>query len=271
MARQPFNTRWAQGVESESSLNTFQAPSDVRVSTGWEGGQDKDAPPAGQENWWHNRADSALQDLERYGVMTWLVGAIYAGGAPVKGSDGNYYESLVSSNSGNNPVSTTGFWRLIGASLYSIVPASSLMFVASNGVPDTGWLKCNGALLARSSYPRLFDKIGTTYNTGGESVLQFRLPDARGEFLRVFDDARGADSGRTFGSFQAEQYASHTHRQTAYSDAQFAKTSTTTLYYAMTGGGSPETGGGNSNQITGPAGGNETRPRNLAFNLWIKY
>ena len=52
MARQPFNNRWAQGVESQDNLNTFKAPGDVRINSGWEGGQDKDAPPAGQENWW---------------------------------------------------------------------------------------------------------------------------------------------------------------------------------------------------------------------------
>ena len=30
----------------------------------------------------------------------------------------------------------------------------------------------------------------------------FNLPDLRGEFLRGFDDGRGIDSGRTFGSAQ---------------------------------------------------------------------
>lgn len=82
MSRQPFNTRWAEGVETQNSSTIFQTPDNTRIATGWEGGADKDAPPAGQENWWHNRVDSALQDLERYGVMTWVAGAVYAGAPP---------------------------------------------------------------------------------------------------------------------------------------------------------------------------------------------
>lgn len=151
MARQPFNMRWAQGVESESSLNSFQAPSDVRVSTGWEGGQDKDAPPAGQENWWHNRVDSALQGVERNGVMSWHPLAQYGLGAPTYGADGNYYESTVSGNIGNNPVSTIGFWRYCGPSFFSGHSPGDLKMVAHNNIPATGWLKCNGAILLRSS------------------------------------------------------------------------------------------------------------------------
>lgn len=43
-----------------------------------------------------------------------------------------------------------------------------------------GWFYCNGAVLSRTDYKRLFDEIGTTYNTGGESGTDFRLPDFRG-------------------------------------------------------------------------------------------
>ncbi len=82
MAREAFNTRWAQGVETQDNDNTFKVPDNTRQNTGWEGGQDKDAPRAGQENWWHNRVDSALQDLERRGVMAYHPQAIYSVGAP---------------------------------------------------------------------------------------------------------------------------------------------------------------------------------------------
>jgi hypothetical protein len=204
MARQPFNTRWAQGVEAEDSLNSFKVPSDVRLSTGWEGGQDKDAPPAGQENWWHNRADSALQGVERNGVMGWHAQAVYGLGAPTYASDGNYYESLVAGNTGNNPASTTGFWRYTGSSFFTGFEPGDGKIVYHNNVPPAGWLKCNGALLSRASYQRLFAVIGTVHNIGGETALQFRLPDYRGEFVRGFDDGRGIDPGRAFGSYQAD-------------------------------------------------------------------
>lgn len=202
MAREPFNYRWAQGVETQDASTTFQRPDNIRLSSGWEGGADKDAPPAGQENWWHNRVDSALQGVERTGVMAYHPQAVYGIGAPTYGSDGNYYESLVSNNSGNNPVSTNGFWRFIGPGFFSGAEPGDIKAVAHNGVPSSGWIKCNGAVLLRSSYPRLFDKIGTAWNTGTEQSVQFRVPDFRGRHLRGFDDGLGVDAGRVFGTTQ---------------------------------------------------------------------
>lgn len=65
----------------------------------------------------------------------------------------------------------------------------------------TGWLKCNGAAISRSVYADLFAEIGTAFGAG-DGVTTFNLPDARGEFLRGWDDSRGVDSGRAFGSAQ---------------------------------------------------------------------
>ena len=65
----------------------------------------------------------------------------------------------------------------------------------------TGWLKCNGALLSRTTYAALFAVIGTTYGAGDGSTT-FALPDLRGEFLRGLDDGRGVDGGRALGSAQ---------------------------------------------------------------------
>lgn len=260
MARQPFNTRWAQGVEAEDSLFTFKAPGDVRLSTGWEGGQDKDAPPAGQENWWHNRVDSALQGVERNGVMAWHAQAVYGLGAPSYASDGNYYESLVADNTGNNPASTTGFWRYCGPSFFTGHEPGDLKMVAHNNVPAVGWLKCNGALLLRASYQRLFAQIGTAHNIGGETSLQFRLPDYRGEFIRGFDDGRGVDSGRVFGSSQSFEVQQHDHGGVPLRvDDTDRGTGPSSLF---------------SIDIMGntlPTGGTETRPRNKTSNYWIKY
>lgn len=213
MARQPFNTRWAQGVESESSLNSFQAPNNDRLLSGWEGGQDKDAPPAGQENWWHNRVDSALQDLERRGAMAYHSQAIYSAGAPCyTPEDGLFYESIANNNAGNTPATSPTYWLLRGASLYSGFSVGEYKDVAHNGTPDSGWLKCVGSVLLRSAYPKLFAKIGTTYNIGGELSTQFRLPDWRGVFARFLDDGRGIDTGRSLGNTpQSSQNLAHGH------------------------------------------------------------
>lgn len=266
MARQPFNTRWAQGVESQSNLNSFQAPSDVRVSTGWEGGQDKDAPPAGQENWWHNRVDSALQGVERNGVMEWHPQAKYGLGAPTYASDGNYYESLAADNIGNNPVSSTGFWRYVGYSFYSGSEAGDIKMVAHNKIPSSGWLKCNGSVLLRASYPVLFGVIGVSWNSGGETSSQFRLPDFRGEFLRGFDDGRGVDSGRVFGSYQSATQIQGSVERSGVTEIPIFE------YDYVSG---PATGAVNlipgTFSQTSPRFSYGVRPRNKTVNYWIKY
>lgn len=274
MAREPFNDVWANAPTNPGNDASFIEPRAVIFDTGWEGGADKDAPKAGEQNWWQNRADNALQNLERYGVMTWDTDAIYSAGAPVRATDDNYYESLANANTGNDPVSTSAYWRLIGPSLYGVVPVGSIMAIAHNGVPDLGWLKCNGSVLLRASYARLFAKISTTWNSSGEATTQFRLPDLRGEFLRGFDDARGVDSGRAFASRQRATLVTYddpgtnatvdTVRSTpsnasadTISQADYSGTS---LSYSIAGFSAPAlaTGGG-------------ARPRNTAINYWIKY
>jgi phage-related tail fiber protein len=81
------------------------------------------------------------------------------------------------------------------------VPSGSVIWFAANTAP-TGYLKANGAAVSRTTYAALFTAIGTTYGAGNGSTT-FNLPDLRGEFIRGWDDGRGVDSGRAFGSAQA--------------------------------------------------------------------
>ena len=82
------------------------------------------------------------------------------------------------------------------------VPSGAVLYFAGQTAP-TGWLKANGAAVSRSTYAALFAAIGTTYGAGdGRST--FNLPDLRAEFLRGWDDGRGIDSGRAFGSAQSD-------------------------------------------------------------------
>ena len=89
----------------------------------------------------------------------------------------------------------------VGAECAIAAPVGSVYTFAGATVP-TGWLKCNGALLSRTTYASLFAVIGTTYGAGDGSTT-FALPDLRGEFVRGVDDGRGVDAGRTLGSAQA--------------------------------------------------------------------
>jgi len=75
-----------------------------------------------------------------------------------------------------------------------------------------GFLKANGAAVSRTTYARLFARIGTTFGAGDGSTT-FNLPDLRGMFVRGLDEGRGIDAqgGRALGSVQAHTLASHNH------------------------------------------------------------
>ena len=91
----------------------------------------------------------------------------------------------------------------------AIVPPGAVMYFARNTAPP-GWLKCNGAAISRTAYSKLFAAIGTVFGAG-DGFTTFNLPDLRGEFVRGWDDGRGVDGGRAFGSFQAGMIQSHSH------------------------------------------------------------
>lgn len=72
--------------------------------------------------------------------------------------------------------------------------------------PPTGWLECDGSELSRVSYASLYAAIGTAFGAG-DGATTFNLPDLRGEFIRGWDNGRGVDAGRAFGSSQSDAFA----------------------------------------------------------------
>lgn len=92
-----------------------------------------------------------------------------------------------------------GFFRFAGHEAER-VPAGVVDYFAGQIAP-TGWLECNGAIVSRSGYPDLFLAIGTVFGEG-DGATTFKLPDLRGEFIRGWDNDRGIDVERSFGSFQ---------------------------------------------------------------------
>ena len=140
----------------------------------------------------------------------------------------------------------------------SLLPPGSVIWYAAN-TPPTGYLKANGALVSRSTYASLFAAIGTTFGAGDGSTT-FGLPDLRGEFIRGWDDGRGVDSGRAFGSSQGQAIQAHTHTQTG-----------TTLGPAAGSFAFASGSGAVATQTTASTGGAETRPRNVALLACIKF
>ncbi|MBQ4767690.1 phage tail protein [Pectobacterium versatile] len=114
-------------------------------------------------------------------------------------------------------------------------------------VAPAGWLKCNGQQFDKAQYPILTSRYPSGF-----------LPDLRGEFVRGWDDGRGVDAGRALMSRQSDELRAHTH-----SGVPLLRNDT-------------DRGGGSSNfsvddtGITSTTGGNETRPRNIAFNYIVR-
>lgn len=93
------------------------------------------------------------------------------------------------------------------------IPTGTVVKYAANSAPS-GWILCNGALYGRtaldpSPQPNLFGVIGTTY--GFTTISNFAVPDLRGMFVRGFDNGRGIDPLRAFGSNQTDSFKSHNH------------------------------------------------------------
>ena len=157
-------------------------------------------------------------------------------------------------------------------------PSGMIAYFARNAAP-AGWLKANGAAVSRTTYAALFAAIGTTFGTGDGSTT-FNLPDLRGEFLRGWDDGRGIDTGRTFGSAQADAIQ-RWFAEFTFQRAQVNGVETTHggIEFLTNGVGTdqPSTvGWAVSHARIGPAVKNsartatETRPRNIALLACIK-
>ena len=122
------------------------------------------------------------------------------------------------------------------------------------------FLKFNGAKFSATDYPVL-----------AKVFPSLVLPEARGDFIRIWDDGRGVDAGRGLLSAQGHTYQSHSHR--LLMSAGSAGTGNVigidsslngTLTYNIN-----QPGGGQIQAIEN-AGDTETRPRNIAFNFLVR-
>ena len=114
-------------------------------------------------------------------------------------SDGNANDVLQSDGSGN----------LSFTALPTAVPTGSVHMMATT-TPPTGYLKCNGQAVSRTTYAALFAVIGETWGEG-DGTTTFNVPEMRGEFVRGLDDGRGVDSGRNIKNHQGDQNRQHSH------------------------------------------------------------
>lgn len=139
-----------------------------------------------------------------------------------------------------------------------------VVFFAMQTAP-AGFLACSGQAVSRTTYASLFAALGTLYGAGDGSTT-FNVPDLRAEFIRGWDNGRGVDTGRVFGSTQSGQNQSHSHtfatgRGDGYgfsvSNGVVARSLDTSNFYG--------------NYTSDTSGGTEARPRNVALLACIQF
>jgi microcystin-dependent protein len=97
-----------------------------------------------------------------------------------------------------------------------MMPPGVMLPYAGANVPS-GWLECIGQEVSQTTYAALFSAIGSTWNTGGEAVGNFRLPDMRRRTAIGKGGTAVAGPANTLGSTGGhEQMQAHSH--TASSD-----------------------------------------------------
>jgi microcystin-dependent protein len=84
---------------------------------------------------------------------------------------------------------------VFGAVADSFCPTGSIVSYAGNlsavDLPN-GWLLCDGRSVLRSTYIKLYDRIGTTY--GSTNDLSFNLPSLRGRVVMGYCDTAASTS-----------------------------------------------------------------------------
>jgi microcystin-dependent protein len=166
-----------------------------------------------------------------------------------------------------------GFWACLtydaglnsGAGGFSMEPwdrtPTGTIKMMANAIAPPGYLLCNGASLARSTYSNLFAAISTLY--GSVDGSHFNLPTLGGRFPRFLDGGIGLDPGRTMGSLQGQQFQDHTH--SAFLPGTTTGVSGPGAFLVPSQGFTQNTGLSSS----GTAG-TETRPVNIALYGIIK-
>ena len=169
-----------------------------------------------------------------------------------------------------------------------LVPAGTIILSGAASAPS-GYLLCDGSSVKRATYPKLFDAIGIAFGVGNltlpgeESDQNFSLPDMRGRFARGVDGGAGNDpdrasrttsntggnTGDNVGSLQADELKNHKHalnypNNTNNEDQGFPQDGFDAVW-------ATDRDNASGSDAVSNTGGNETRPKNVNLNYFIKY
>lgn len=100
----------------------------------------------------------------------------------------------------------------IRTALEKAIPVGTILMYGAERDPE-GWMRCDGRILDRNAYAKLFAAIGTAY--GFTSTSNFRIPDIRGR--KVIGSSEGSQypigskGGREGVNLTVNQMPAHTH------------------------------------------------------------
>lgn len=118
ISKPDFQYVWASG-------GAIVAPSNVKIQTGWTA----EVPPFQWENWSQNRQDQAIAHILQHGIAVWdAVTEYQAGKSYIQGTNGSVYRAI-QTHTGQNPISTSGYWEIAFADLKSFTGANQLFAV----------------------------------------------------------------------------------------------------------------------------------------------
>lgn len=230
-------------IDTWAATGTQTEPNEAKKNLGWTEGE---RPAFDFMNFLQAQFGEKINHIMANGVPLWNAKDTYAVNA-ITARAGVVYVALTS-NTNSQPPSVN--WRPLVPDVTDIIGgvfAGQVAHFAMNSAPD-GWLIANGQAVSRSTYARLFGRIGTIYGAGNGSTT-FNLPDMRGEFLRGLDNGRGIDAGRVLGSLQLGSVESHSHTGTTATNGSHSHGGSTSSAGDHTHSGSTASNGAHAHLI----------------------
>ena len=201
--------------------------------------------------------------------------------AAALGNDPNFATTMLNALAGKQPLDNT-LTNLSGKDVAGLLaylglgagapPIGIPFFWPTSSMPNTvmpEWsdmvfLKLNDATFSATTYPKL-----------ALVWPGLKLTDTRGEFIRVWDDGRGVDAGRSILTVQEGMIKRHEHHVWRRGDDAWINQSPNadsvgTKYLSVVHSATVIPGSDIDSLYAAPTGGSETRPRNIAFNFLVR-
>lgn len=107
------------------------------------------------------------------------------------------------------PSQMKGLIADLRAQVEKLIPVGTIAMFGAEKDPE-GWVRCDGRILDRNAYPKLFAAIGTT--NGFTSPTNFKVPEIRGRgVIGTGDFAIGTRGGQASVTLRISQLPAHTH------------------------------------------------------------